>query len=437
MARGSTVATLQVALDFIDLSRAMRVAEAAAAAGATWLEAGTPLIKAEGMHAVRELRKRFPKATIIADMKTLDAGRIEVEMAAKAGANVVLVMAVAGEPTLRECVEAGAHYGCRIGVDLHGVDDPAAAAERMAALGAGHVEVHTPIDAQMHGAAPFDLLRRIAGRVGVPVAAAGGLTGETVVAAAQAGAEIIVVGGAICKAADPKAATAAILAAIASGAPAKAEGLKRSGAEAEALRAILTAVSTANISNGSHYTPSLRGIRPIAPGMKLAGPVVTVRTLPGDWAKPVEAIDVAKPGDVIVIDAAGRPPAIWGELASRSALGRRLAGVVIDGAIRDTADIRGLGFPAFARHVCSDAGHPKGLGEINAPITIAGVSVAPGDWIAGDDDGVIVLPKAKIVEMANRAADNLEAENRLRKEITDGGTLASVIDLSKWEKAIG
>jgi 3-hexulose-6-phosphate synthase/6-phospho-3-hexuloisomerase len=85
--------------------------------------------------------------------------------------------------------------------------------------------------------------------------------------------------------------------------------------------------------------------------------------------------------------------------------------------------------------VTGRAGEPKGLGEINVPITITGVRIAPGDWVVGDDDGVIVLPKVEAVEIANRAMDCLERENRIRAEI-DGGktTLASVMELLKWEK---
>jgi 3-hexulose-6-phosphate synthase/6-phospho-3-hexuloisomerase len=85
--------------------------------------------------------------------------------------------------------------------------------------------------------------------------------------------------------------------------------------------------------------------------------------------------------------------------------------------------------------VCSHAGEPVGLGEINRPIVIGGQRICPGDWILADDDGVMVLPKAKAVEMANRAADVLEAENRIRQEIRQGNsTLAQVVHLLKWEK---
>jgi 3-hexulose-6-phosphate synthase / 6-phospho-3-hexuloisomerase len=165
---------------------------------------------------------------------------------------------------------------------------------------------------------------------------------------------------------------------------------------------------------------------------------VTVRTAPGDWAKPVEAIDAAAPGDIIVIDAAGTPPAVWGELATESAVNKGLAGLVVHGAIRDTADIRRLNFPVWSTMITSHAGNPHGLGEINQPIEIAHQAIMPGDWIVADDDGVMVLPKALAVEMANRAMDVLEAENRIRAEIRDNkSTLAQVVNLKRWEKRGG
>src|SRR5450830_1747238 len=98
---------LQVALDFVDLKRALKVAREAVEGGADWLEAGTPLIKSEGLNAVRTLKKLFPKKTIVADLKTFDAGRVEVEMAAKAGADIVSVMAAAPIETIRDSVLAG------------------------------------------------------------------------------------------------------------------------------------------------------------------------------------------------------------------------------------------------------------------------------------------------------------------------------------------
>lgn len=146
---------LQVALDFVDLPRAVKVAEDAIEGGADWLEIGTPLIKSEGMNAVRHFRKLFPDRTLIADMKTMDAGRAEVEMAAKAGANVAVVMGNAPDSTIRECVQAGKNYGIKICVDcIDGVKVEERAAD-IEKWGADYIAVHTAIDDQMYGKTPF------------------------------------------------------------------------------------------------------------------------------------------------------------------------------------------------------------------------------------------------------------------------------------------
>ena len=109
---------LQLALDFLNLNRALKVAEEAVHGGVDWLEAGTPLIKSEGLDSIRALRKKFPKITLVADMKTMDVGRVETEAAAKAGADIVCVLGASSNSTIRECVEAGKNYGASIEVDL-------------------------------------------------------------------------------------------------------------------------------------------------------------------------------------------------------------------------------------------------------------------------------------------------------------------------------
>lgn len=428
-----TQAKLQVALDFVEFSRALAVAKSAVAGGADYIEAGTPLIKSEGLDAVRKLRAAFPDKTIIADLKTMDAGRIEAECAAKAGANIMTVLGAADETTIRECVEAGRHYGIEVAVDLLGLSDPVAFARRARELGVAWLDVHCAIDQQMAGKDPLALLREIRAATDLTLAVAGGINSETAAAAVNAGADVVIVGGAITKAVDPQQAAADIRRALDSGQAVASEHFKR--ASAATLRETLQAVRTSNISDGSHRQPCLEGLRPIAPDQFACGPAVTVRTMPGDWAKPVEAIDAAQPGDILVIDAGGVPPAVWGELASESAKNKGVAGIVIHGAIRDTAEIRALEFPAWSRHATSHAGNPHGLGEINVPIEISHQRICPGDWIVADDDGVMVLPAAQAVEMANRAADVLEAENRIRAEIRDQhSTLAKVANLKRWEK---
>ncbi len=424
--------SLQLALDFVDLHRALGVLREALRGGVDWVEIGTPLLKAEGLDAVRAVRKECPGLTVVCDTKTMDAGRTEMEAAAKAGADVATVLGAASDATVRECIEAGRNYGIKVAVDLVSVQDPVARARQAAEWGAAVVGVHCPIDEQMKGKDPFATLRAVAEAVDISVSVAGGINSETAGLAVAAGASVVVVGGAITKAEDACAAVQQLRRVMESGVAEHTE-LFRRGGEAD-LRELLARPSVPNVSDGYHHMPPIPDLIPIVAGQKLVGRAVTVRTYPGDWAKPVEAIDQAGEGDVIVIDAGGVPPAIWGELATHSAVQKKLAGVIIWGAIRDTPEIRALGFPAFARHVTARAGEPKGFGEIGVPIEIGGQSIEPGDWIVGDDDGVIRLPRRHAVEIANRAMDRMEMENRVRKEIKAGSTLAQVADLYKWEK---
>ena len=299
-------------------------------------------------------------------------------------------------------------------------------------MGADFVTVHIAIDEQMKAVEPFKQLREVTSAVNIAVGVAGGINSETAVKAVKAGASIVVVGGAITKSTDACLATKQIKKAIETGKGIKTVLYKR--VSEGKIREIFEKVSTANISDAMHRRGNLSSITPVISGLKTVGTAVTVRTYPGDWAKPVEAIDVANPGDIIVIDSGGGGVAVWGELATHSSVQKGIAGVVIEGAIRDVDEIRKLNFPAFSKTITPVAGEPKGFGEINVPIKIGGETVCPGDWIVGDDDGVVVIPKGEATETANRAMDVLEKENRIRKEIQKGGTLAEVTHLLRWEK---
>lgn len=114
---------LQVALDFMHKKRALEIAAEAVKGGADWIEAGTPLIKSEGSDVIRELKKNFPGHTIIADMKTMDVGATEVEIASKAGADIVSILGLADDSTIEEAVTSAMQYGSKIMIDLIGVSD--------------------------------------------------------------------------------------------------------------------------------------------------------------------------------------------------------------------------------------------------------------------------------------------------------------------------
>ncbi len=424
---------LQVALDLMQLNRAVEIAKEAVAGGADWVEVGTPLIKSEGADAVRTLRREFPGKKIVADTKTMDVGAFEVEIMAKAGADIVTVLGLADDATIEEAVMAGRKYGTEIMVDMINVPDRVARSKEVEKLGVAYICLHMGIDTQMRGEEPpIDILRNIAASVSIPIAVAGGITAENAGLYAEAGATDIIVGGAIIKTGDIKKAAEDIRKSI-SGAKVDT-GLAKKYGEEELFEAF-SKVSTCNISDAFHKQGVMFGILPqsLAHKQKMVGRALTVQTTNGDWAKPVEAIDRAKKGDVIVVDVGGAPVAVWGELASHSAVQMGVAGLIVDGAVRDIDDIREMGFPAFSRTVAPCAGEPKGYGGIGIEVTVGGQKVRTGDWIVGDESGVVVIPKEVAVEVANRAIDVHEREDRTREEILRGSTLSKTNELCKWE----
>ncbi len=429
---------VQIALDLINLPRALQIAEEAVMGGVTWVEAGTPLIKAEGMESIRAFREKFPYLTIIADMKTMDAGAVEIEIAAKAGANVVLILGVSPDSMIREAVLASKKYGVKVGADLIATDDPVKRAVELESLGVDIINIHVGLDQQVLGMEPVELVKKVADACSsnVLIAAAGGLNSETAVKAYEAGADIIIVGGALYKAKSPEESAQKIIESLKTGKPVETKEFHKY--DANHLAEAFKIVSTANISDAMHRSGEMHGLKPAWEGspeksLKFAGPATTVRTYSGDWSKPVTAIDDCEPGDVLVIDSCGSEIACWGELATHSCISKGVAAVIIDGAARDIDDIRKLKFPVFARHFIPTAGEPKGFGEINAAIECGGRKVEPGDWIIGDESGIVVVPQKIAMEIANRAIDVKEREDRIREEIKRGSTLGQTTYIKKWD----
>ncbi|PTD94825.1 bifunctional hexulose-6-phosphate synthase/ribonuclease regulator, partial [archaeon SCG-AAA382B04] len=178
-----------------------------------------------------------------------------------------------------------------------------------------------------------------------------------------------------------------------------------------------------------------KGIRKVSGKKeKVFGKARTVKTISGDWAKPVEALEKTEPGDILVINAGGDELAVWGELATNSAINKGVKAIIIDGGVRDISDIRDLGFPVWAKYITPEAGEPKGYGEIGSEIRCGGVKINNGDYILADEDGVVVIDKKEVDEMLNRAQMVYENEERVREEIKNNSTLSEVLELDKWEE---
>ena len=162
-------------------------------------------------------------------------------------------------------------------------------------------------------------------------------------------------------------------------------------------------------------------LRPMHDGTPMAGPALTVRTRPGDNLLVHKALDLAQPGDIIVVDAGGDlTNAIIGEIMTRYAVSRGLGGLVINGAIRDSAEIRAGSFPVFAAGVTHRGPYKDGPGEINVDIAIDGMTIAPGDLVLGDADGLLAVGFDQVEAVYAATQAKQQAEAVMMQQIADG-----------------
>ena len=221
-------------------------------------------------------------------MKIADTGTMEVEMAAKAGASIVCILADADDAVISEAVRASRLYGTRLMADLINVRDPVVRARELESLGVDIIAAHVGIDQQMIGKNSLDLLQALHGQIHIPVAVAGGLDAATAGEAAKQGADIVIVGGWIARSADVTGSARTIRQSLDSPSLVAPEKTNPD----EEIHSLLMQVSTPNISDAMHRKGALPGLVSLCGNVKMAGKAVTVRTVAGDWAKPVEAIEV-------------------------------------------------------------------------------------------------------------------------------------------------
>ncbi|MBF6569400.1 MAG: RraA family protein [Candidatus Binataceae bacterium] len=189
-----------------------------------------------------------------------------------------------------------------------------------------------------------------------------------------------------------------------------------------------TATLVESLRDYSAALPS--AIKPVASRMKLCGPAVTVSSPPGDNLMLHRAIYAAQPGDILVIEVSGQHEfGYWGDVMTQAARVRKLGGMVIDGCIRDAAEIARSGFPIFARGICIRGTGKRGGGAINHPIVIGDSSLQPGDFVIGDRDGVVVVPFGMIEDVISKAAARVKHELEMKKALAKG---RSTLEIHGW-----
>ncbi len=172
-------------------------------------------------------------------------------------------------------------------------------------------------------------------------------------------------------------------------------------------------------------------------GFSMAGLAVTVNCRPGDNLMVHKALELAAPGDVVVVSTGGNTTsAVFGELMCHTAAAKQLGGIVVDGAVRDVEGITRLRFPAYSRSVCPGACDKDGPGEINVPVSCGGAVVMPGDVVVGDDDGVAVVPRAHAAEVLELVAQLIAREKARVAEIAAGQFFKGEIDDTLRKKGV-
>jgi len=181
----------------------------------------------------------------------------------------------------------------------------------------------------------------------------------------------------------------------------------------------------ANVSDCmSRLTGGGPRLRPHHREGNLSGPAFTVKTRPGDNLIVHKALDIASPGDVVVVDAGGDlTNSIVGEIMITYAMNRGLAGLVINGSIRDSDAVRGLSFPVYAAGVTHRGPMKAGPGEIGRSIAFDGMVIEPGDLIIGDGDGVLCIPFHEVEEVYQAAAAKKKIEDQILKDLKAGGSM--------------
>lgn len=193
-------------------------------------------------------------------------------------------------------------------------------------------------------------------------------------------------------------------------------------------------ISTSQISDALKNITGENGVipqvKPIKDNLRISGKVATVKTRQDDWGTSLKAIETASKGEIIFISCDGDDVGVWGEMFSKYSQERGLGGTVIYGAARDVKAVRELNYPVFSRTIVPHAGNPSAEGEIDIPLECGGIMVKPGDWVFGDDCGVVLVPKNILKKVIKEASQIKKNEDEILHQLQEGASLSDILGIN-------
>jgi 4-hydroxy-4-methyl-2-oxoglutarate aldolase len=194
--------------------------------------------------------------------------------------------------------------------------------------------------------------------------------------------------------------------------------------------ALFAAAGSATVHESAGRTPLISpAIRPIQDGVSICGPAFTARCEPNDNLAVHRAVAAAPRGSVLVVDAGGQARGYWGGILTEAALARGLAGLVMDGGVRDIAEIRRLGFPVWSRHIAAQGVDKKVPGVVGESASCGGLEVSTGMIVVADDDGVVVFGPDQVADVAAATQTRLDREVEIVNRLRQGELTLDLLDL--------
>lgn len=402
---------LQVNLEFLHLENALFCAEQCILAGVDTIEIGTTLLKNSGLNSVRILRDRFPEVFLIVDMKSTENVVEEVNAAATAGASCVTISGAIPLHLWERAIEAGKEKGVKVILDFRGLSEIG----HKLAQGVPEVDM-VFISLEGDEDKPFYSLQEIISLVGqTPLGITGLSSEEEVSQAISLGISTLIARFSDSSGKDCQEAVKNLQVVLAN--CEKAFPLNPVSVNEESLRKMLDNLMPADICDAVEHSVYLDRVYPIHKYTKLVGKVNTLKVWPGAHIEVLEFLLEVEPGSILVIDSGGQGSAVWGQVATEIALKRGLAGVVVYGSITDINKIRDRGFPCYTTALTSAVTSHRGMVLKNKPLQIGNVWIRPGDWLLGDDTGVVCLSASHLFSIIPKALALSEEKMKLVSQI--------------------